>query len=188
MARLIPALIVTGAVLAAHPSISIAQNGPEWTIEVDHFEHGPDDPDTRITRSVREALERELELRGIGTGDSHLSRLVLDARSVVTADGEYIIVAIVEGGGLTEPIIGAAAENEIWYADKPRPENLEEGAFVRQYMTREVFSDLMQVHGVRLLHFPAVDLQMEISRYVEDYRDRMTCDDPRDCSADDEDR
>ena len=185
MARFTLPLVVAIALFAVVPLSSSAQQSLDWTIEIDHFEHGPDHPDTRVTRAVRQALERELELRGIQTGDSYLSRLVLDARSVMTSDGEYILVAVVEGGGLTEPVIEAAAENEVWYADKPRPENLEEGSFVRQYMTREVFTDLMRVHGVRLLHFPVDDLQMEMSLYVEDYRDRMTCDDPRDCSRDD---
>lgn len=174
MARTSLPLLVAIVLMHAVPKVA-AQDTPDRTVEINHFEYGVDDPDTRVTRSVREALEYEFRLNGIEAADSYVSQLVLSARSVVTPAGDHIMVAIVEGSGLTEPILDAAAENEIWYADKPRPENLEEGSFVRQYMTRETFGDLLRVHGVRLLFFPEQDLQMEISLYVADYRDRMSC-------------
>lgn len=183
MARVIAILITACGLFVTLPSPTAAQESSGWTVQISHFQDGMDDPDADVKAAVHEALESEFELRGIPAGESHASRFVLGARSIVTGDGEYLALALVEGSGLAEPVLDAAAENELWYADKPQPENLEEGRFVRQYVTREVFGDLMRVHDVRLLFFPADDLQMEISRYVDDYRERTTCEDPT-CGAD----
>lgn len=165
-------LLIAVALLTGSVADSRAQ---ELSVHIDYFERGVPDEDAVLTAEVYTALKSAFELRGVAVTPTSMSDMVLSARYFDAGSAKFIVISIAQGAGLTEPVIKAAAENEIFYADKQRPENVEEGAFVRQYVTEEFMRNLTLVHGMQQLVFPAHDLDMHISQFVDEFVHRRTC-------------
>lgn len=123
---------------------------------------------------VYEAIHDEMALRGFAREGGGMT-MHFSAQEVPMGTDVVVQLAIVESYGLSDAVLDAGAKNEIWYADKPVPENPEDGQFVREYMTREVLSGLVHIENVVQLAFPRSELSMAVSGYFDDLLERRRC-------------
>jgi len=152
-------------------STSFAQSR---SIKVLWADRGPEDGDRLINEEVITAFRQELQLRGISHDGPGL-QLYLRAQSHYTSDGDILVVSVVETHGLGERIIQAGAKAQIFYAGSPVPENPEEARFVREYMTREVLSNQVQITNVEQLVFARNQLNRGISDYLDALNKKLDC-------------
>ncbi|NQV74085.1 hypothetical protein HQ496_13275 [bacterium] len=140
----------------------------------------PDDPYEVLNREVWNAFRTELQLRGI---PNDKSGMVLYGRTVSHPgnDAEMLVMSITEGMMLREAAIEAGAKNQIWYAEQSAPEDATEASFVREYMTREILQNHVQVTNVVIRVFERSELEATVSRYVDDLIRRVSCRYPDEC-------
>jgi hypothetical protein len=152
-------------------SSSSAQTIP---IHVQWMDHGADDPAIELNRNIGQILRNELQSRGIPSEGQGLS-LFFRAQSYTTSESDLVLLSLVEGHGLNERIVEAGAKNQIWYAGQEVPENANEGTFVREYMTREILSNQVQVTNIESLVVPSGELSRAVSQYLDELFERMRC-------------
>lgn len=163
--------IVCAFFLFALGNVASAQDFP---IKLLWADRGPDDLYHAVNEEVFEAFEAELTLRGISQVGPGL-QLYLRSQTHHSSDGEMVFVSIVEGNRLSEEIIEAGAEAQIFYAETPKPENMEEARFVREYVTREVLGNLVQISHMEQLIFHKSEMNRQISEYFDDLNKRFEC-------------
>ena len=127
-----------------------------------------------LNREIARALQSELEWRGFAKEGQGLD-LFFRAQELPTSEGSIVVLSLVESMSLREPVVEAGAKSQIWYADSPRPENEDEARFVREYMTREVLSELVQIQNIIQLAFPKAEMAIALSSYFDDLTERRTC-------------
>jgi len=155
-------------------ALASAASAQDFSITLLWADRGPNDPYQTLNEEVFDAFEAELTLRGISQEGSGL-QLYLRTQSHHSSDGEILFVSIVEGNELSENIIEAGAEAQIFYAGTPKPENMEDARFVREYVTREVLSNLVQISHMEQLIFPRSDMNRQISEYFDALFERFEC-------------
>lgn len=121
-------------------------------------------------RSFHEALT----IRGVPKGETGTT---LFGRVIThpTSNGELLIMSISEGHSLRDSTIEAGARHQIWYAGQPVPEDATEAKFVREYMTREVLSNQVQITNIVIRVFERSEIDLVINSYIDNLVERLTC-------------
>lgn len=176
MARFLFFLLAAALALPAAVPVQARQSTPRPTLNVPSIEarstlSDPDHPDAALNMRVAMLFQDELRTRGIPREGPGIEVRFL-AQTHATPDGPVILLSLVEGMHLSEPVLDAAAKHEIWYAGKPVPENLEEGKFVREYMTREVLEGHVQISNIVQHIVSDADLPGVVSSYLDELTGR----------------
>lgn len=175
---LLAAVLALTAAVPAHAQQSTQQPTTQSTqrptlnvpsIEARSVLSDPDHPDAALNMRVAMLFRDELRMRGIPHEGPGLDVRFL-AQTHTTPAGTVVLLSLVEGRTLSEPVLDAAAKHEILYAGRALPENAEEGKFVREYMTREVLEGHVQVVNI-VQHIVA---EAELPTVVSAYLDTLT--------------
>ena len=126
---------------------------------------------TAVATSFRSALE----LRGLLGESNQGQQLYVSLREVIESGQELLLGSISHGGRLSPAAIDAGVEHQIFYAGQQSIENPEEGRFVREYMTREVLEELIDIFATDLLLIPKTQLDLRINEYLDEWLDRTAC-------------
>lgn len=136
--------------------------------------NGLDDQFHDVNDEIYRSFHEALSIRGVTSGKTGIT---LFGRVITypTNNGELQIMSISEGHSLRDSTIEAGARHQIWYAGQPIPEDATEAKFVREYMTREVLSNQVQITNIVIRVFEKSELDQVISSYIDDLIFRMTC-------------
>lgn len=152
--------------LAVSPAVAQSPTLNVPSIEARSVLSDPDHPDAALNMRVAMLFRGELKTRGIPREGPGLEVQFL-AQTHTTTDGTVILLSLVEGMTLSDPVLDAAAKHEIWYAGWDIPENAEEGKFVREYMTREVLEGHVQVMNIVQHIVTEAELPTVVSTYLD---------------------
>jgi len=152
----------------------LAQTSPIYVKWLDRSEH---QESRALNVEIADAFNSELKWRGYPDSGQGMD-LFFKAQEVPTSDGAIIFLSLIESFKLREGVIEAGAKNQIWYAGRPTAENAEEGRWVREYLTREVLENHVQIDNIVQLAFPKSELSLAISSYFDELSERRRCASP----------
>ena len=162
---------VVAIVLALCVGHTSAQNFP---VQVRWLDYGEEDLQQSLNTEIGEALRGELEWRDIPSEGQGM-HLYFRAEELQLSEGNLIVLSLVEAHPLSERVVQAGAKNQIWYAERPQPENAEDARFVREYMTREFLANQAQITNIVQLAFPRTELSIAVSNYFDSLFERTRC-------------
>ncbi len=162
-------------VLLALPALALvpvpSASGQESSIEI---LLRPVDTPTALDEAVLNAFRMSFRSRNVDVGPS-LAVLHVSTGTFTTPDGAtYGMLSVAESSRLGKSMIDAGAEHEIWYAGKNVTSFTPDAREIRQYMTREVLSDVSQVTVMRSIAFELDSASSAVESYVADYMARHT--------------
>ena len=127
-----------------------------------------------LHQEIAEAFDSELKLRGYPDSGQGMN-MFFRAEEMEFNEETQVFLSLVESFKLRDEVIEAGAKNQIWYAGQTEPEDFEEGKWVREYMTKEVLANMVQVTNVVQLVFPTSELNRTISNYLDEREERTRC-------------
>jgi len=140
-----------------------------------HVYHQPDShPDAELLKELSQSLRNALALRGIRSDGNQL-HLFGSALTLETSTEELVVASFVLGYGLSEAMLEAAGESELFYAGKLHSELPEEGSQIRKYMSREFFEQVVTVGEIRVLHFRRAEMETHIDQFVDELLEQPEC-------------